>query len=181
MKELIDEQKDKEDLTIPFSELIDRRGWDWLCINRILSEEFIEEWIENFTVLRLLENQSLSLELSLKIRDIVHVKCLKSRIHHVLSEISSKELKNIIKLIARDLRDRFSQDGIVTYELTFSGPIGKEIFDKYIKDRNILVKTDNFEKRIKIVHNFNSEIKTNAFTFNLMKTPNLQLQKIYII
>ncbi len=142
-----EEQKDAKNLSIPIPELIERWGWDWVCKQRQLTESFIEEWLENFDVKTLLENQIISLEFSSKIKDIIHYKLSKKNISHVYSNTTCSELSDMIKKIIRTSRDNDFRGGTVVYQILFSGLIGKKMYDNYPKNTKIRVRTAEHSKR----------------------------------
>lgn len=163
---LSDEQKDIKDQTIPIFDLIDRRGWDWVCNYRQLPESFIEEWMANFDVRVLLENQIISESLSKKFRSFLHYKLKSRSLDHIYSNTSYADLRDMIKNIVKSKRENDWGDGNVSYDVVFSGAIGKKMYNDLLLNKKIRVRTKFHNKKATINCLFDSKNVSNKIVFN---------------
>ena len=163
---LSDEQKDIKDQTIPIFDLIDRRGWDWVCKYRQLSESFIEEWMFNFDIKTLLDNQILSESLSKKFRSFLHYKLKSRSLDHIYSNTSYADLRDMIKNIVKAKRENDWKGGNVVYDVVFSGVIGKKIYNDLLLNKKIRVRTKDYNKNAIINCLFDSKKVSNQIVFN---------------
>lgn len=142
-----------------------REGWDWLCENHKLSEEFIEEWIQELSVKRLLEYQELSREFINSFRNILQYKCLKEQVSYVSADIPAEEVRGFIV----EMLNTFSKRCLI--DIWFIGEAGEYFFENYLHNLHTFFQHVTFKKKAE---------GNNAVVFEIEnRTDNLKI--VYII